>query len=566
MKKKTNSKTENAELLEKRISQLETDLVSLREENARLKEAHAEGKSIEDIVAKERQRLFDVLETLPVYVCLLSQDYRMPFANRYFRETFGIAPGRPCYEFLFNRTEPCVTCETYTVMKTRAPHHWYWTGPNGRDYDIHDFPFIDSDGTFLILVMGIDITDRNIAEKKLMQSLETLEARVADRTLELENFNEKLQIEVEEHSKTDMALRETGQYLDNLIKYANAPIIVWDPQLRITRFNKAFEELTGKKASETMGQSLDILFPRDKAGTAMDLVRKTMGGELWHVVEIPILHADGTVRTVLWNSSTLYENDGKTVRSVIAQGQDITERRRAEEEVREYMANLKRSNEELERFAYIASHDLQEPLRNVVSFSQLLSRRYKGKLDPDADEFISYIVEGGKRMQSLISDLLDYSRVNARAKPFKPTNCEDVVEKVMQNLFFVIQESNATIETTPLPVLNADPTQLEMVFQNLISNAIKFRREEPPHIHISAEKSGDIWTFAVRDNGIGIDPAFHDRIFVIFQRLHTRDKYPGTGVGLAIVKKIIGRHGGRIWVESEVGKGSTFYFTLPAST
>ncbi|MDD1673499.1 MAG: ATP-binding protein [Methanomicrobiales archaeon] len=560
------SNTGNAEILEERISQIETELASLRDENARLKEAHVECRSVEDIDAKERLRLFDVLETLPIYICLLSEDYHIPFANRYFRETFGESHGHPCYKFLFNRTEPCETCETYTVMKTRKPHHWFWTGPNRRDYDIYDFPFTDSDGTFLILEMGIDITDRNIAEKKLKQTLDTLEARVADRTRELETYYAKLQTEMEEHSKTDMALRETGQYLDNLIKYANAPIIVWDPQLRITRFNKAFEELTGREASEAIGQSLEFLFPKEKTNTAMDLVRKTMGGELWHVVEIPILHADGTVKTVLWNSATLYENDGKTVRSVIAQGQDITERRQAEEEVQEHMANLKRSNEDLERFAYIASHDLQEPLRNVVSFSQLLSRRYAGKLDPDADEFISYIVEGGKRMQSLISDLLDYSRVNTRAKPFEPTNCEDVVEKVMQNLFFVIQESNATIETTPLPVLNADPTQLEMVFQNLISNAIKFRRDEPPFIHISAERSGDIWTFAVRDNGIGIDPAFQERIFEIFQRLHTRDKYPGTGVGLAIVKKIIERHGGRIWVESEEGKGSTFYFTLPASS
>jgi PAS domain S-box-containing protein len=244
-------------------------------------------------------------------------------------------------------------------------------------------------------------------------------------------------------------------------------------------------------------------------------------------------------------------------------GRDITERQQAEKALKEYAENLKRSNEDLERFAYIASHDLQEPLRNVVSFSQLLSRRYTGKLDPDADEFIGYIVEGGKRMQALVSDLLEYSRVNTRAEPFRLIDSEQILDKVMQNLFFAIQENNAVIETGSLPTISADPEQLRMVFQNLIANAIKFKREEPPYIHISAEKNDQMWKFSVRDNGIGIDPAFHDRIFEIFQRLHTRDKYPGTGVGLAIVKKIIERHGGRIWVESEVGKGSTFYFTLP---
>jgi len=196
MKKKMRSNTGNAEILEERISQIETELASLRDENARLKEAHVECRSVEDIDAKERLRLFDVLETLPIYICLLSEDYHIPFANRYFRETFGESHGHPCYKFLFNRTEPCETCETYTVMKTRKPHHWFWTGPNRRDYDIYDFPFTDSDGTFLILEMGIDITDRNIAEKKLKQTLDTLEARVADRTRELETYYAKLQTEM----------------------------------------------------------------------------------------------------------------------------------------------------------------------------------------------------------------------------------------------------------------------------------------------------------------------------------------------------------------------------------
>jgi PAS domain S-box-containing protein len=363
--------------------------------------------------------------------------------------------------------------------------------------------------------------------------------------------------------RSEQQLRETQQYLENLITYANAPIIVWDPQLHITHFNHAFERLTGRGAEEVIGKNIDLLFPEKYLTQSIGLIKKTAEGEKWETVEIPILHRNGEIKTVLWNSATLYAPDGKQVISTIAQGQDITDRKEAEETLQRYVENLKRSNEDLERFAYIASHDLQEPLRNVVNFSQLLSRRYQGKLNADADEYIGYIVEGGKRMQALVQDLLEYSRVHTKGQAFQPVNCDEVVDQVTRNLQVTIKESNAVIQTGPLPTVLADPTQLTLVFQNLLGNAIKFRREESPYIHISAEKREDMWKFVVRDNGIGIDPAFFDKIFVIFQRLHTREKYPGTGVGLAIVKKIIERHGGEIWVESEIGKGSTFYFTLP---
>jgi light-regulated signal transduction histidine kinase (bacteriophytochrome) len=241
------------------------------------------------------------------------------------------------------------------------------------------------------------------------------------------------------------------------------------------------------------------------------------------------------------------------------------ERNRHEEELLKVTENLKRSNSELERFAYVASHDLQEPLRNIISFSQLLARRYEGKLDKDADEFISYIVEGGKRMQNLVNDLLEYARVETRGAPLESTDCRKVFDTAIRNLYNQIQVNQAVITAGALPVVKADPVQLGMVFQNLIGNAIKFRKDnEPPRVEVAAEKMGKLWRFSIQDNGIGIDSSFYTRIFEIFQRLHTREKYPGTGVGLAVVKKIVERHGGKIWVESELGKGSTFYFTLPA--
>ena len=231
-------------------------------------------------------------------------------------------------------------------------------------------------------------------------------------------------------------------------------------------------------------------------------------------------------------------------------------------------------------FASIASHDLQEPLRVVSGFSQLLGQRYKGRLDKNADEFIGYVVDGTVRMQQLIRDLLDYSRVTTRGNPFKPANCDMVMQKALTNLKTAIEESGAVITADPLPVVTADESQLVHLFQNLIGNAVKYRREqEPPRIHVSAKQLADPavhsalriphsasetgWLFSVQDNGIGIESQYFDRIFQVFQRLHKRAEYPGTGIGLAICKKIVERHGGSIWVKSEVGKGSIFLFTIP---
>jgi len=253
---------------------------------------------------------------------------------------------------------------------------------------------------------------------------------------------------------------------------------------------------------------------------------------------------------------------------------EVMERTRAEEELRSHRDHLEervaertqelaRSNQELEQFAHIASHDLQEPLRMVSSYTQLLERRYKNKLDSDANEFIGYAVDGAKRMQTQINDLLAYSRVMTEGNLFEATNCSDIFEKAVTNLAAVIEESGAIVTLDPLPTLPADASQLVSVFQNLIGNSIKYQGEQPPRIRVSAVESGDEWLFSFKDNGIGIESEFIERIFQIFQRLHSQTKYAGTGMGLAICKKVVERHGGRIWVESEPQMGSTFYFTLP---
>jgi light-regulated signal transduction histidine kinase (bacteriophytochrome) len=225
---------------------------------------------------------------------------------------------------------------------------------------------------------------------------------------------------------------------------------------------------------------------------------------------------------------------------------------------------LKRSNDELQQFAYVASHDLQEPLRMVASYTQLLAKRYKGRLDSDADEFIAYAVDGSSRMQGLIQDLLTYSRAGTNGKELHKISSENALGEALANLRATIKEVGAVVTHDSLPAITTDDTQLAQVFQNLVGNAIKYRSAEVPRVHVSAKKNGgNEWIFSVRDNGLGIDPQYFERIFVIFQRLHGQKEFKGTGIGLAICKKILERMGGRIWVESQPEKGSTFFFALP---
>jgi PAS domain S-box-containing protein len=363
----------------------------------RVKERTAELRDAVDALDAERQRLYDVLETLPAYVALLTTDYHVAFANRVFRERFGESNGRRCFEFLFDQAEPCEICETYTVLKTTAPHHWQWTGPDGRNYDIFDFPFTDTDGSLLILEMGIDITERKQAEEALNQTL----------------------------------------------------------------------------------------------------------------------------------------------------------------------ADLKRSNADLEHFAHVASHDLQEPLRSVATALQMLEEKHKGKLGSESDQLIYYAVDAAKRMRALISDLLAYSRVTTRGQSFQRVDVQEVLNQSILNLTELISLNGTEITLDRMPIVECDPTQLLQIFQNLIGNAVKFGPSESSKVHVSAQKQGNEWVFSVQDNGIGIDSKYFDRIFIIFQQLDKKGSFHGTGMGLAIVKKIVERHRGRVWVESEVGAGSTFYFTIP---
>ncbi len=299
----------------------------------------------------------------------------------------------------------------------------------------------------------------------------------------------------------------------------------------------------------------------DRAAVEAYVDGKIRAGESYST-EFRCLRADGEVR---WFSEDAHvECLGPGHWRVVAVCIDVTEKVLAARELRRAAEELERSNEELQQFAYVASHDLQEPLRMVASYTQLLARRYEGKLDDDAREFIGFAVDGATRMQGLINDLLAYSRVGRGPAEFQATSMEEAVARAIGNLKMAIEESGAEITSDVLPTLDVDLVQMTQLFQNLIGNAIKFRGDKAPKIHISASEGTGEWVLGVRDNGIGIEPGYAEKIFIIFQRLHGRDEYPGTGIGLAICKKIVNRHGGRIWLESVPGQGTTFKFTIPS--
>ncbi|MEW6584428.1 MAG: PAS domain S-box protein [Nitrospirota bacterium] len=371
--------------------------------------AHDERRRAEAQLGTERQRLYDVLETLPAYVVLLAPDYHVPFANRFFRERFGESHGKRCFEYLFNRTEPCEICETYRVLKTNAPHRWEWTGPDGRNYDIYDFPFRDTDGSPLILEMGIDITERRQAERELNRLNEELEQRVIERTQKLEE-----------------------------------------------------------------------------------------------------------------------------------------------------------ANKELEAFSYSVSHDLRAPLRAIDGFSKILLEEHKDNLDDKGREYLTIVRNSTQHMGRLIDDLLAFSRLGRQQMRFSHFDMETLAKTVFEELKLGVPERSIEIDVKPLPVGYGDPALIRPVFSNLLSNAIKFTRgRETPFIEVGGQEEKTEGVYYVRDNGAGFDMKYAHKLFRVFQRLHSMDEFEGTGVGLAIVQRIIHRHGGRVWAEGEPNKGAAFYFSLP---
>ncbi len=347
-----------------------------------------------------------------------------------------------------------------------------------------------------------------------------------------------------------------------LLQLPLATLLLVDDTGVVRYANAAIEPLLGFSPREIVGFPFADLFTADARPAVTRLLSQQRAGDPPAVAEVAGSRKDGTgiplqivAQSARWS--------GQPVVGILLQ--DLEEREKLVTALVARGAELARSNRDLEQFTYIASHDLQEPLRMVGSYTQLLQRRYSDKLDGDAKEFLGYAQEGATRMRELIDDLLAYSRVGTRAGAFQMVDLNALLDRVLANLRTAIEDSHGEVTHGPLPEVEGDPTQLAQVFQNLIGNGLKFHGANPPHVRVTAERQGSDWRFSVKDDGIGIAPEYQDRIFVIFQRLHTREEYPGTGIGLAVVRKVVERHGGRIWVESSgrPGEGTTFFFTIP---
>ena len=489
-------------------------------------------KVAEQAILEEKALSESIINSLPGIFYLFDDQGRFLRWNKNFELVGGYSseemPERNPLEFFKGEEQSLVETDRIreTFVKGESRVEANFTSRNGTKtpYLLTGIRAVMNDQTYLIGT-GIDISERIQMEKMLSLTNERFELATHSAQLGIWDWN----------------------LLDN--------ILIWD-ELMYTIYG------VNKKDFPVAYDAWEASLHPDDAARAAEELQMAVRGEKPFDTQFRILWPDGSVKYIQATGLVLRDDDDQAIR-IIGINYDVTERIEMQEHLRKANEDLVRSNSELERFAYVASHDLQEPLRMVTSYLQLLERRYKDRLDGDAIEFIDYAVDGSNRMKTLINDLLAYSRVGTRGKEFTQVNCNEVLDHVLFSLKPMMDESNAEITFEPLPTIMGDTVQLEQLFQNLLGNALKFRGEEAPRIHIGVKKENKTWLFSVRDNGIGIDPQFFEKVFIIFQRLHTREKYEGTGIGLAISKKIVERHGGRIWIESEPGNGSTFNFTIP---
>ncbi len=401
---------------------------------------------------------------------------------------------------------------------------------------------------------------QGIADRRssVRSTLDTLSVLIED----LRIVGEDLQQQSQELIRTQSMLDREQQRYRDILDFIPDAHLVTDTEGRILEANRAASYMLSRTPEALVGGLLDQFVDPDECLPYRAALNEVVHGEDRVNCEIGMCTAEGKTFQASVTAAAEYDSEGMVaeLRWMI---RDLSEQKAAEAELRRYADLIRQIHGDLERFTQVASHDLQEPIRTLVSYSQLLARRYRGRLDSDADDFLDFIVDGATHMQTLINDLLEYSRVTSRRGTLLPTDSEQVLGRALDKMRSIIQEQGVVVTHDPLPLVLADGAQLEQVFSSLLGNAIKFRGKEPPKIHVGACLNERNWLFSVSDNGIGIDPHYYDRIFVIFQRLHNRTAYPGTGIGLPLAKRIIERHGGRMWVQSEPGRGSTFYFTIP---
>ena len=479
-------------------------------------------KQVQDELNRERELLAEVMDAAPVGISVLTAEGEIERMNARARELHGGperegSPRTPeTREFFDEDGDPVPHDERpfARVVETEAPVH-DWLGqielPDGHRkwLSVDAAPIVDDDGVLdCVVIVEEDITE----------------------------------------------LREQYRAITEAI---NDVIVTIDTTSVIRSINPAVQNVFGYTRDELIGESLTTLMPAgypEEHHAAVERYLETGERRLdWDYVELPGQHADGSEIPLALSFSEIEYRGDRYFTGVL---RDISRRRT-------YQRRLEESNERLEQFAYAASHDLQEPLRMVTSYLQLLERRYGDELDADAEEFIEFAVDGAERMREMIDSLLEYSRVDTRGDPFEAVDLDAVLAEACQDLQVKIEETDAEIVAGDLPTVSGDRSQLTQVFQNLLSNAIEYSGDSPPEVHVSAEPAGDEWIVSGRDHGIGIDPDDQDQIFDVFQRLHTQDEHSGTGIGLSLCRRIVERHGGEIWVESELGKGATFSFSLP---
>ena len=510
----------------------------------------AERRKAEEALRESEEQFRNVVETQTEFICRFRPDGTHVFVNEAYCRYFG----KNCSEFIGKKFTPEIPPED----RVKVRDHFASLS--------HDHP-----------VSSID-------HRIIMPDGSLRWQRWVDRAIydEQSNLTEYQTVgrDITDIKQAEMAIRDSENKLNAIVRGSPIPLFVIDRDHKVIKWNEALEIYSGIPAEQVLGtnQQWRAFYPDERPCIADLLVE----GQIEKIPQwysgkytksklidagyeatdfFPHMGPSGT--WLHFTAAPIWDSNGSIIGAVETL-EDITERKNVEERVRKKAEELARSNAELEQFAYIASHDLQEPLRMIASYLQLIERRYKGQLDSNADEFIGYAVDGAKRQQNMINGLLDFSRVQSRGMTFAQTDCEELLKDVMTNEKIAIRDSGAVITHDPLPVVWADAGQLIRIFQNLVENAIKFRGKEAPAIHISAERQDKYWVFSVRDNGIGFEPEYKDKLFILFRRLHTTE-YPGTGIGLAVCKRIIERHGGKIWVESIPEKGTTFYFSVPVT-
>lgn len=366
--------------------------------------------------------------------------------------------------------------------------------------------------------------------------------------------------DITKHKQAECALIENGEMFCFLLEHTPAAIAMFDKEMKYQLVSRRFLENYNLDYPSILGKSHYEVFPRLPARW-QEIHQRCLQGVGEQCEEDLFVGVNGQQHWEKWEIRP-WTNSNGDISGIILVTEVITEQRQAKEQLRQLNQKLLQSNRDLEQFAYVASHDLQEPLRAIASYAQLFARKYQGSLDAQADKYIHYVVEGAARMQQLIEDLLDFSRIGTHGKELQPIDLEIILNQVCNNLKIAISQSQALVAHQPLPIVIGDQTQLIQLFQNLIANALKFRKSETPKVQIKAIQQANKWLISVSDNGIGIEADYFERIFIIFQRLHSRREYPGTGIGLAVCQKIVERHGGDIWLESTLGVGTTFYLTL----